>query len=135
MVRRLSLELTGVVFICCVLAMYAGGCSSTRSVTAVPEGLDLSKVPEVKIEMTAERFHFTPEEIHVKAGSLVRLSIRSINGTHGFALDAFGIDQTIREGEPKEIQFYAREKGEFGFHCSHFCGIGHFWMGGTIFVE
>jgi heme/copper-type cytochrome/quinol oxidase subunit 2 len=85
--------------------------------------------------MTAERFHFTPEDIHVRAGTLVELNIKSLDGTHGFTLNHFGIDESIKEGETKTVRFFAGERGEFGFHCSHFCGIGHFGMTGKVIVE
>ena len=85
--------------------------------------------------MTAERYHFSPDELHLKVGTLVQIKVRSINGTHGFKLGDFGIDETIEEGETKVIEFYAQEKGEYGFRCSHFCGIGHFGMSGKVIIE
>lgn len=85
--------------------------------------------------MTAERYHYTPEEIHVPRGTLVTFKIRALDGTHGFKLGAFGIDQEIQENETRSITFYAAEKGEYGFHCSHLCGIGHLGMTGKVVVE
>jgi len=91
-------------------------------------------VPHQTIEMTAEDFHFTPEAIRVAAGTLVTLRITA-DGTHGFSLAAFGIDERLESGETKVIEFFAGQKGEYGFRCSHFCGIGHLGMTGTIVVE
>jgi len=111
------------------------GCSASQQFVAVPSSLDRKTVPEQTIEMTAEHFHYTPEELHVKAGTLVTIKLKSIDGTHGFKLGAFGIEDRIEENETKEIQFYAGEKGEYGFRCSHFCGIGHLGMTGKVIVE
>lgn len=78
--------------------------------------------------MTAQRFHFTPETIHVVAGTFLRLRITSVNGTHGFKLAGLGIDEHLTENEPMMVKVYLGEKGEYPFSCSHFCGLGHFGM-------
>jgi heme/copper-type cytochrome/quinol oxidase subunit 2 len=85
--------------------------------------------------MKAKHFEFIPEVVKVKAGTLVTFRITAVDGTHGFALDAFGIDERIEEGETKVIEFYAASPGEYGFHCSHLCGLGHFGMNGKVIVE
>jgi len=111
------------------------GCGASQQFTAVPASVDREKVPHETIEMTAEHFHFTPEVVKVKQGSLVTIKLRAIDGTHGFKLGAFGIDERLEENQTKVIEFYAGEKGEYGFKCSHFCGIGHLGMNGRIVVE
>ncbi len=111
------------------------GCGSSQQFPAVPDSIDREKTPHQTVEMTAEHFHFTPEEVKVKQGTLVTIRVKSIDGTHGFKLGAFGIDERIEENETKVIEFYAGEKGEFTFKCSHFCGIGHLGMNGKILVE
>ena len=111
------------------------GCGSTKLFEAVPSGLDKEKAAKQTIEMTAEHFHFTPEVIKVKEGTLVNLKLTAIDGTHGFALDAFGIEEELMENKPKTVQFYAAKKGEYKFHCAHFCGIGHLGMTGKVIVE
>ncbi len=111
------------------------GCGPSQQFVAVPAAINKEQVPRRVIDMTAEHFHFTPEELHVSAGTLVTLKITAIDGTHGFKLGAFGIKQKIEENETKVIEFYAGEKGEYGFRCSHLCGIGHFWMTGKVVIE
>ncbi len=118
-----------------LLALVLSACGSSQQFTAVPPDLDRNSVPQKTIEMTAQHFHFTPEEVHVPAGTLVSLKITALDGTHGFDLGAFGIDETIPEKETKTVTFYAAKKGEYGFHCSHFCGIGHLGMTGKLVVE
>ncbi len=118
-----------------LLALVIGACSGTKEFEAIPKGLDLNSVPKRTFSMTAERFHFTPAEIRVKAGTLVHIDLKSIDGTHGFQLAAFGIDEHLEEGVEKKIEFYAPKPGEYPFRCSHFCGLGHLGMTGKIVVE
>lgn len=117
------------------LIVLSFGCGSSQQFVAVPPTIDKEKVPRQTVEMTAEHFHFTPEDLHVTAGTLVMLKITAIDGTHGFKFGAFGIDETIEKNETKVIEFYAGEKGKYGFRCSHFCGIGHLWMTGKVIIE
>lgn len=111
------------------------GCGPLQQFVAVPPEINREAVPKQTVVMTAEHFHFTPEEIHVKQGTLVTLEIKAVDGTHGFKLGAFGIDERIEENETKVVEFYAERKGEFGFRCSHFCGLGHLGMTGKVVVE
>jgi cytochrome c oxidase subunit 2 len=111
------------------------GCGASPQFVAVPSDLKREDAPKQVIEMTAERWHFTPDVIHVKQGTLVTIRIKAIDGTHGFELGDFEINERIEENEVKEVEFYAGEKGEYGFRCSHFCGIGHFAMTGKVIIE
>lgn len=111
------------------------GCSSTPQFVPIPEDLDRSTVRAQTVAIEAKRYEFTPEVVRVKAGTLVTLRITAVDGVHGFALGSFGIDERIGEGETKVIEFYASKPGEYGFHCSHFCGMGHFGMTGKVVVE
>jgi len=118
-----------------LVAGIVAGCSSGETMTALPAGVDLATVPETTLTITAENSHFTPDLVHVKAGTLVSLTIKSIEGTHGFAISEYGIDQEIEEGKSVTVKFYPRDKGEISFRCTHFCGLGHFGMNGKVLVE
>ena len=111
------------------------GCAASKQFESVPENLDRDKASTQTIEMTAERFHFTPDEIHVKKGTLLTLKIRSIQATHGFRIGEFGIDLTLEQDQANTIELYLPEKGEYTYRCSHFCGLGHLGMKGTLYVE
>ena len=111
------------------------GCGASQQFLAVPSDIDLEKVPKQSVEMTAERFRFVPEMVHVRQGTLVTLKIKAIEGTHGFRLGDFGIDETIQANETKTVKFYASRQGEYSFQCSHLCGIGHLGMTGKVVVE
>ncbi len=114
--------------------LFLFGCAS-QQFTAVPSDLDRQNVTKKTIDVSAERYIFTPEIIRVQQGTLVTLRIRAIDATHGFQLGAFGIDERLDENETKVVEFYASKKGEYNFHCSHVCGIGHLGMSGKVVVE
>jgi cytochrome c oxidase subunit 2 len=118
-----------------ILAAVVSGCSSSAKFVAVPHDLDKANVPRQSISMTAMRFRFEPEVIHVKAGTLLTLKIKSVQGTHGFRLSEFDIDETLEENEEKTVGLYLSTPGEFSFRCSHFCGLGHLGMTGKIVVK
>ncbi len=115
--------------------LVVAGCGGSQQFAELPSNVDKDKVPHESIRMTAEQFKFTPDIIRVKAGTLVRLEITSKEGTHGFQLGAFGIDERIDENESKSFEFFASKQGEYGIRCSHFCGLGHMGMTGTLIVE
>jgi len=133
--ERLRRSLAGCSVIGFIAAAILTGCTASKQFEPIPKGLDREKVEKQTIEMTAERFHFTPEEIHVKQGTLLTIKVKSIQGTHGFRIGEFGIDLTLEEGVANTVELYLPDKGEYTFRCSHFCGLGHPWMSGTLYVE
>lgn len=115
--------------------LWLSGCGQVRLFPAVPEGIDRDRLPQVTVEMMAERYQFVPDEIRVKAGALVILHITARDATHGFNLPAFDIDESLEKGQTKTIEFYAAEKGAYDFKCSHYCGVGFSSMTGVVVVE
>ena len=111
------------------------GCGSSAQFAAIPPEMDRATVPHVSMDITAQRYEFRPEVIRVKPGTLVTLRITATDATHGFDLGDFGIDERLEEGQVKVVEFYVPRAGVFEFHCSHFCGIGHFGMSGKIVAE
>jgi plastocyanin len=46
--------------------------------------------PHVKVvEITAKKYEYTPNEIHVKKGTRVQLKLRALDRTHGFKLSLY----------------------------------------------
>lgn len=115
--------------------LFAESSCQSHTLEPIPASIDPAKVPQQKVEMTAKKYEFTPAEVHVKQGTLVTLEVVSIEGTHGIAISLYGIDEPLPEGVKKTIRFYASQKGEIPFACSHFCGLGHFSMNGKFIVE
>ncbi len=122
----LAVLLSGIIF---------AGCGSSQHLTAFPAGLDPESVPRETIDIFATNYQFTPDVIHVKAGTLVTLKLTTDEGPHGFSLHDYDIDEIIESGQIRRIDVYFALKGEFEFSCSHFCGLGHFGMNGKIIVE
>ena len=91
---------------------------------------------EIKtFNIIAKRFSFEPNEIIVQKGDKVRLTITSLDTTHGFAISEYGININIIGGETITEEFIADKKGQFDFACSVFCGSGHNEMEGRLIVE
>jgi cytochrome c oxidase subunit 2 len=88
-----------------------------------------------EIKVTAKKFEFVPGAIHVKKGDHVKLVITATDHDHGFKLEAFQIDQSLKKGEATTVEFTADRAGTFPFECSHFCGLGHKKMKGELVVE
>jgi cytochrome c oxidase subunit 2 len=105
-----------------------------RAIAQEPPGsLTPDKVYE--IQMTARKYEFNPCLITVKKGEHVRLIITALDRDHGFKLEAFGINQKLKKGDPATIEFTADRVGTFKFQCSVFCGFGHGRMKGKVVVE
>jgi cytochrome c oxidase subunit 2 len=88
-----------------------------------------------EIQMTAKKYEFDPSVVTVKKGEHVKLVITATDRDHGFKLDAFKINQHLKKGEPATVEFTADKSGEFNFHCSDFCGLGHPKMKGKVVVQ
>ena len=95
-----------------------------------------TKQSEVKeIEVTAKQWEFIPNPIEVNKGDKVRLKIRSLDVTHGFALPDFGISQRLEPGKTEIVEFTADKTGSFTFFCNVPCGSGHSSMRGTLIIK
>lgn len=88
-----------------------------------------------EIMITAKKYEYDPGVITVKQGERVRLVITGLDHDHGFKIDAYHIDELLKKGEQRTIEFTANESGTFPFQCSHFCGLGHKGMKGELIVE
>jgi len=88
-----------------------------------------------EFQMTAKKYQFDPNVVTVKKGERVKLVITALDRDHGFKLEAFGINQKLKKGDPATIEFTADKAGTFPFQCSDFCGFGHGKMKGKLIVE
>jgi cytochrome c oxidase subunit 2 len=99
-------------------------------------GAGTSASKDVKeIRIAAKKYEYDPGVITVKQGEHVRLIITALDHDHGFKIDAYHIDELLKKGEQRTIEFTANESGTFPFQCSHFCGLGHKGMKGELIVE
>jgi cytochrome c oxidase subunit 2 len=102
---------------------------------ALARGVAGARQAEI-VDVTAERFSFTPSEIKVKAGTAVEIRLRSDDTDHGFRVPSAQIDVRIpkRNRGTITVRFDADKPGRYAFECSHVCGAGHSFMRGTIVV-
>lgn len=85
--------------------------------------------------MTAKKWEFTPSTITVNQGDIVKITITSTDGTHGFSLRDFDINERLEHNIPVTIEFVADKSGTFPFRCNIPCGSGHSSMDGTLVVQ
>lgn len=93
----------------------------------------VSRIKEIKI--MAKDCQFTPGEVKVKQGNIVRLALISHDNPCGLTIKDYGIDLRVNKGEAKKVEFLADKKGTFTFSCSVPCGPGHDRMKGKLIVE
>ena len=104
------------------------------------------------IELSAKKYAFDPLEIHVKKGTKVRLTVHSVDETHGAKLSLYpegskdksspGLqfdhpDQNgaVQKNTDQVLEFVAVRAGTYEFKCAKLCGMGHGRMKGKLIVE
>jgi cytochrome c oxidase subunit 2 len=90
---------------------------------------------EKVIQVTAEKFKFTPAVIELKLGETVVLELTTLDRKHGFQVPDLNIDENIEPGKVTHVRIVPAKAGTFLFHCDVFCGSGHEEMTGEIVVK
>jgi len=108
------------------------------SAAALLVGLGPSHADEAEggrvIKIVAQRFHYTPNEIHLKKGEPVTLEFTSLDFLHGFKVPALGVRANLPPGRPTRVHITPDKTGRFAFLCDNFCGAGHEDMNGVFVV-
>ena len=88
------------------------------------------------VEITAERFSFTPSLVRTTVGKVVEFRVESEDTMHGFRILGTDINVEIpkRGKGPAVVRYTPKEPGKVIFECSHTCGAGHAFMRGEIVV-
>ena len=80
-------------------------------------------------------FYYKPNEIHVKVGMPVKITLTSKDMMHDFNIDELGVKIPVtRSGQSNSVEFTPTKTGNFEFYCS----VGnHRAQGqiGTLYVE
>ncbi len=89
------------------------------------------------IDVTAERFSFTPSEIKTTAGATLQIRLHSEDTDHGFRIVGTDVNISIpkRGRGTASVTFTPEKPGRYTFECSHVCGAGHSFMRGVIVVR
>jgi heme/copper-type cytochrome/quinol oxidase subunit 2 len=93
----------------------------------------ISKIKEFHFE--AYQFGYSPEEIEVKKGDIVKIYATSRDVPHGIYIKEYDINVVVEKGKTKKIEFLADKLGEFQILCSIYCGRGHHDMRATLVVK
>jgi cytochrome c oxidase subunit 2 len=88
------------------------------------------------VELTAERFSFTPSEVQAKVGATLEFRLRSEDTNHGFRILGTDIKVIIpKRGQGLQtVRFTPDKPGRYTFECAKLCGAGHSYMRGVIVV-
>ncbi len=83
-------------------------------------GEGAAMVGEVKtIAIEGGSFYYKPNEIRVKEGEKVRITMTSKDMMHDFVIDELGVKMPIiRAGDSGTVEFTASKKGTFEYYCS-----------------
>lgn len=105
-------------------------------VAAVVTGAEEAHAADRSFEITASRFEFNPSSIQVQEGDRVKITVKSADTTHGFAIKAYKVKLKVpKGGEPVSVEFVTDKAGTFDITCSEYCGPGHRGMKGKLLVE
>jgi len=90
-----------------------------------------------RIEIVAERFRFTPDQVRVRRGTTVEFHLESDDRDHGFRIVGCDVDRIIpKRGRGAIVVTFRPERaGRYTFECSKLCGAGHEFMHGVLIVE
>jgi cytochrome c oxidase subunit 2 len=87
-----------------------------------------------RIDVTAKRFAFEPEEITLKKGQPVVIVLKSKDVAHGLRFRDLNVEAKVGAGGTVELKFTPEKAGDFLGHCYVFCGTGHGSMAMKVHV-
>jgi cytochrome c oxidase subunit 2 len=111
--------------VACALPSLAAQAEKPADKTAAPRTIDV----------VAQRFKFTPNEIRIKKGERVVLAIQSLDFVHGMNIPDFNMRADLFPGKTTRIELQPTRSGTFDFLCDNFCGEGHETMHGRFIVS
>jgi len=120
-----------------VIALSLMGCGSNNNNNAAGSDSgagagNTGSGEEKAITVDASNFLFEPEEIRVKKGDTVTITLANKEGNHGMAIPDLNVDIKKNNGT---ATFKADKAGEFEIICSVMCGAGHSDMTSKLIVE
>jgi plastocyanin len=75
--------------------------------------------PDNELIIDSFSFGYSMEEIRVKQGETIKITLTNSKGVHDFVVDELNIkSEVIKAGENTTFEFTADELGEFEFYCS-----------------
>ncbi|MFQ5550704.1 MAG: cytochrome c oxidase subunit II [Gemmatimonadales bacterium] len=77
----------------------------------------------------------TRNRLYLPVDRTVVVRLRSRDVLHSFSVPAFRVKQDVVPGMIIQTQFKPTVIGEYEIACAELCGMGHYRMGGTVFVR
>jgi cytochrome c oxidase subunit II len=92
---------------------------------------------EQTVNLSAERFSFTPSQVKTRVGTTLTIRLTSDDTAHGFRIIGTNVNVEIpkRSRGVRTVTFTPDQAGRYTFECSRLCGAGHSFMRGVIVVE
>lgn len=88
-----------------------------------------------RIQLTAKRFAYQPNEIALKLGEPVIVEISSLDFVHGMNIPQLGKRLDLVPGRVTPLLLTPTTPGIIDFVCDNFCGDGHEQMHGRFVVS
>jgi cytochrome c oxidase subunit II len=97
---------------------------------------DVQTKPVKVVDISAERFSFTPSEIRATVGTPLEIRLQSDDTAHGFRIVGADVNIEIpkRGRGAATVMFTPDRAGRYTFECAKVCGAGHSFMRGVIIV-
>jgi cytochrome c oxidase subunit II len=114
---------------------------ATPTTGTAPQSVEPETISEpaetepVTIAITAKKWSFDPNPIHVALGKTTILEVTSVDVAHGLFIPALDVNEQLEPGTTTRIVITPKEPGSFPMICNVFCGGGHSGMRGTVIVE
>jgi cytochrome c oxidase subunit 2 len=108
-----------------------------RLIEHVPEDAKLITVTGQQWLWTFEHEDGTKEigELHLEKGEAYRFEIHSKDVIHSFNIHEYTVLMDAVPGRVNHVWFSPNVAGEFDIQCREYCGLIHYNMRGTLFVE
>ena len=103
----------------------------------VPEDAQTIKVTAQQWFWSFEHSDGTKEvgELHLKKGQPYRFEITSKDVNHAFNIPDWVVMQDAIPGRINVVWFVPDQVGQFPIQCREYCGLLHYNMRGTLYVE
>ena len=108
-----------------------------RLVEHIPEGAEVIKVTAQQWFWTFEHEDGTKEigELHVEVGKAYKFEIRSKDVIHSFNIHDYVVLIDAVPGRVNTVWFAPDAVGVHDIQCREYCGLIHYNMRGTLYVE
>lgn len=136
-----GLRLTGIALIGVLLAGLGGGVRAQDEAEETPAAAPAAVAeketdqPVKQVKLYAEEWKWSPREIRVKEGTLVKIEAFSYDSSRRFDLKDYKLKIALPQDKLVHFEFTADKKGTFKWKCGRPCGNGCAKMVGKLIVE